>query len=201
MDAINEADRPAIWLGHSEGSPPHWGGRPRRTVAIGRPKLPNGSRAFLIRIEPPLPRASGPPLETAVITPRYPGPGIEDLGDESIIVHVLGPAPGIDITKAEFGTGELVIESWADAAASIEALPQPIDEAAFWAETLQRIRRFIEIHGHSSVPDGYADDRGPLDVIVGNLRWHHAGKGGVSPGPFPGIDYAKDLDKLPGWEW
>jgi hypothetical protein len=42
---------------------------------------------------------------------------------------------------------------------------------------------------------------GRLDILVGNLRWHHAGKGGVSPGPFPGIDYAKDLDRLPGWEW
>ena len=201
MGANREAERPAIWLGDSEGRPPHWGGRPRRAVAIGRPTLATGLRAFLVHIEPPLPRASGSPLATAVLTPRYAGPGIEDLGDESITVHVLGPAPGVDITKAEFGTGDLVIEFWADAAASHDALPQPIDEAAFWAATLQRIRRFIEIHGHSRVPDGYADERGPLDVIVGNLRWHHAGKGGVSPGPFPGIDYAKDLNELPGWDW
>jgi hypothetical protein len=56
-------------------------------------------------------------------------------------------------------------------------------------------------HGHSRLPEGYHDDMGRLDILVGNLRWHHAGKGGVSPGPFPGIDYAKDLDRLPGWEW
>jgi hypothetical protein len=116
-------------------------------------------------------------------------------------VYVCGPSPGVDIHAPRFANGELVIEVWADAAATIEALPDPIDEAALWAETLERIRRFIEAHGHSRVPDGYHDDRGPLDIIVGNLRWHHAGKGGVSPGPFSGIDYAADLDRTPGWEW
>jgi hypothetical protein len=71
----------------------------------------------------------------------------------------------------------------------------------FWAKTFARIRRFIEENGHSRVPDRYSDEVGPLDAIVGNIRWHHAGRAGVSPGPFPGIDYAAELDKLPGWEW
>ena len=132
---------------------------------------------------------------------RYPGRDFDNLDAGSIVVNVLGPASGVDITKQDFGDGELVIEFWADAAASPEALPQPIDEAAFWAKTLARIRRFIETHGHSRVPEGYHDDEGRLDIIVGNLRWHYAGKGGISPGPFPGIDYPGDLDGLPGWEW
>jgi hypothetical protein len=140
-------------------------------------------------------------LAEGIIMPRYPGDGFDVLDVRSIIVNILGPAPGVDVTKHSFGDGELVIEFWADAAASPEALPQPIDEAAYWAETLGRIRRFVETHGHSRLPDGYHDDMGRLDILVGNLRWHHAGKGGVSPGPFPGIDYAKDLDRLPGWEW
>ena len=51
-------------------------------------------------------------------------------------------------------------------------------------------------------PEPYFDTDGKrLDVIVENIRWHHAGKAGVSPGPFPGIDYAAALDELPGWEW
>ena len=133
--------------------------------------------------------------------PRFAGRTIDQLGDGSIVVNVLRAAGDVDIHKRTFEDGDLVVEYWADAAASIDALPQPIDEAAYWARTLARIRRFIDQHGNSDVPAFYEDDEGRLDVLVGNLRWHHAGKGGVSPGPFPGIDYAADLDRLPGWEW
>ena len=132
---------------------------------------------------------------------RYAGDRLDALGDTSIVVHVLGAKPGVDIAKESFEDGELEVRFWADAAATREALPKPIDDAAFWQETLGRIRQFIEEHGHSRVPHGYRDQRGPLDAIVGNIRWHHAGKAGVSPGPFPGIDYAADLDDVPGWEW
>jgi hypothetical protein len=194
-------DHAQLWLGDSEGRPPHWGGQPRRAFVLGTPELATGQTAHLVRIEPPLPRRTGEPLEEAIVMPRYPGHGLDELVSGPIVVNVLGPAPGVDLHKPQFADRELVIEFWADAAASPEALPKPIDEAAFWAESLGRIRRFIEIHGHSSVPEGYHDDRGRLDILVGNLRWHHAGHGGVSPGPFPGIDYAKDLDVLPGWEW
>jgi hypothetical protein len=76
-----------------------------------------------------------------------------------------------------------------------------VDERAAWEKTLARICRFIDEHGHSRVPDPYFDTDGRLDVIVGNLRWHHAGRPGTNPGPFPGIEYAPDLDRLPGWEW
>jgi hypothetical protein len=132
---------------------------------------------------------------------RYPGYRLDRLQDDAIIVSLLVPVEGVDIHKAAFAEGDLTIQFWADAAATLDLLPKPLDRAAFWAETLARIGRFIEVHGHSRVPDRYADEVGPLDAIVGNLRLHHAGRAAASPGPFPGIDYAADLDRLPGWEW
>lgn len=196
--------RPAIqhiWLGDSEGRPPHWGGEPRVAEVQGHARLPSGADVLLVRVEPPLPRSDGPPLDMAILMARYEGESLEAVGDRAIVVNVLRPAAGADIRKAAFEDGELVIQFWADAAASPDALPKPIDEAALWQTTLARIRRFIEEHGHSRVPERYSDADGRLDVIVSSLRWHHAGKGGVSPGPFPGIDYAADLERLPGWEW
>ncbi len=192
---------PDFYLGDSEGSPPHWGGTPRMAFVLAHPTLATGSPAVLVRLDPPLPAVNRPPLDQAIVMPRYAGRAIDQLGDDSIIVNVLRAADGVDIHKPAFEDGDLVVEYWADAAASIDALPQPIDEAAYWARTLARIRRFIDQHGNSNVPAFFEDDEGRLDVLVGNLRWHHAGKGGVSPGPFPGIDYAADLDRLPGWEW
>jgi hypothetical protein len=194
-------DQGQLWLGDSEGRPPHWGGRPRRVLVLATTQLATGRMAHRVKIEPPLARRIGEPLGEAILMPRYSDAVLDDVASGPIVVNVLGPAPGVDIHKGQFADGELVIEFWADAAASAEALPKPIDEAAFWGETLARIRRFMESHGHTRVPEGYHDDRGQLDIIVGNLRWHHAGHGGASPGPFPGIDYAKDLDELPGWEW
>jgi hypothetical protein len=197
-----DADGPnELWLGDSEGRPPHWGARPRRAVVHGRPTLATGQVVYLVSIEPPIARRDGRPLVEAIVMPRYPGADLAAGKSAAIVVNILGPAPGVDIHAPRFSDGQLVVEFWADAATTIAALPEPLDEAAFWAETLERIRRFIEAHGHARVPDGYHDDHGRLDIIVGNLRWHHAGKGGVSPGPFPGVDYASDLDRMPGWEW
>ena len=189
-----------IYLGDSDGSPPHWGGAPRAARVIGRPRLPNGDRGWLVSVDPPLPRR-GQPLDRAILMARYVGERLDRIGDGWIIVNVLGPAAGIDLHQPAYRDRELVVEFWAEAAETVEALPAPIDEARFWADTLARIRRFIDQHGHANVPDGYHDESGRLDILVENLRWHHAGKGGVSPGPFPGIDYAADLDRLPGWEW
>jgi hypothetical protein len=192
---------PDFYLGDSEGVPAHWGGTPRRAFVLGHPTLATGSQAFLVRLDPPLPAVKGGQFEEAIVMPRYAGRALDQLGDESIIVNILRPTGDVDIRKARFQDGDLVVEFWADAAASIDALPKPIDEHAYWARTLARITRFIEQHGHADVPTGYEDEEGRLDVIVGNIRWHHAGKGGVSPGPFPGIDYAPELDRLPGWTW
>lgn len=192
---------PDFYLGESEGNPPHWGGEPRAAHVVGSARLPSGAVGTVVRIDPPLPRSDGPPLADAILMPHAQEDDLERLGEGSMVVNVLRPVEGVDITRPTFADSELVIQFWADAATTREALPKPLDEAAFWQETLSRIRRFIDQNGHSEVPPGYADERGPLDIIVANIRWHHAGKGGASPGPFPGIDYAAELDRVPGWHW
>jgi DNA-binding CsgD family transcriptional regulator len=70
-----------------------------------------------------------------------------------------------------------------------------------WEATLGRIRRSIDRHGHSRVPVDYVDEGGHLAGLLVNIRHHHAGLAGVSPGPFPGIDYAAELGSVDGWEW
>jgi hypothetical protein len=192
---------PDYYLGHSEGTLAHWGGEPRKVFVIGHPKLATGEVVDLVRVDPAIPRSNGAPLDELIVMSRYPGYSLDRLGDGAIIVNLIIPIDGVDIRKAAFVDGDLTIQFWADAAASPELLPKPIDVPASWALTLTRICGFIEEHGHSRVPDPYFDDVGRLDVIVGNLRWHHAGRAGISPGPFPGIDYAAELDRLPGWEW
>jgi hypothetical protein len=192
---------PDYYLGDSEGEPAHWGGHPRKAFVIGHPTLATGQAVHLVRVVAPIPRSNGAALDELIVMPRYPGFGFDRLGGEPIVVNLLIPVEGVDVHKKAFVEGDLRIQFWAEAATTLELLPKPIDEAALWAQTLGRIGRFIEVHGHSRVPDQYSDEVGPLDVIVGNLRWHHAGRGGASPGPFPGIDYAADLDRLPGWEW
>jgi hypothetical protein len=193
--------QPDYYLGDSEGEPAHWGGKPRKAFVIGHPTLATGAVVDLVRVDAPIPRSSGAPLDQLLVMSRYPGYRLDRLQDDAIIVNLLVPIDGVDIHKAAFAEGDLTIQFWADAAATLDLLPKPLDRAAFWAETLARIGRFIEVHGHSRIPDRYADEVGPLDAIVGNLRLHHAGRAGASPGPFPGIDYAADLDRLPGWEW
>ena len=192
---------PDYYLGDCESTPAHWDGEPRKAFVIGHPALATGEIVDLARVEPPIPRSNGSPLDEVIVMSRYPGHSLDALGGEPIIVNLIIPVEGVDIHKAAFVEGDLRIQFWADAAATLELLPRQIDEAEFWQRTLARIRRFIERFGHSHVPDRYADEDGPLDAIVGNLRLHHAGQAGVSPGPFPGIDYAADLDRLPGWEW
>ena len=51
------------------------------------------------------------------------------------------------------------------------------------------------------MPRAYVDEDGLLEGLVQNLHHHRAGPAGNSPGPFPGVDYAVDLDALDGWEW
>jgi hypothetical protein len=82
--------------------------------------------------------------------------------------------------------------------------------ATDWRRTFDRIRGFIDAHGHSRIPEGYSDDHGPLRPLVDSIRRHHAGPGDDSAdarrlwymsSPYPGVDYAADLDRQPGWEW
>ena len=116
-------------------------------------------------------------------------------------VNVCTPADGVDPLTDQFGQRELRILYLGEAAVDPAKLPEPPDYVAEWKRTLRRIRRFIDQHGHARLPEPYHDDEGRLDIIVESLRWHHAGKGGIDPGPFPGVDYASDLDALPGWDW
>ena len=64
-----------------------------------------------------------------------------------------------------------------------------------------RIKRYIERHGHSEMPIDYDDEDGRLGILVENIRFHHAGLAGASPGPFEGVDYESPLNELEGWSW
>ena len=70
-----------------------------------------------------------------------------------------------------------------------------------WEHELFRIRRFVDRHGQSRMPVDYSDEDGRLGGVVLNIRWHAAGRGGASPGPFPGVEYGAPLDDLDGWSW
>jgi hypothetical protein len=197
-----------LYLGDTDATVAHWGGDPRRARVLARPTVSTGSSAFLVELDEPIPAVDGTMLSRVVLADRLKGLSIDRLGvagsDEHAlgwvsvyVLHLVDPAWHADRLEA----GEYSIEAWAEVALDVDRLPRPFDEGAFWAATLTRIRRFIDEHGHSRVPDRYFDDVGRLDVIVENLRWHHAGKAGISPGPFPSIDYAAVLDALAGWEW
>jgi Bacterial regulatory proteins, luxR family len=82
------------------------------------------------------------------------------------------------------------------------------EQAESWRHDFARIRAFVETHGHSRIPDGYRDEFGPLDGLVGNLRLHHSGRSYLGRKPPPPelqmlglIDWEADLDRLPGWSW
>jgi hypothetical protein len=82
------------------------------------------------------------------------------------------------------------------------------EQAEEWRRTYARIRAFVEAHGHSRVPDGYSDEHGRLDGLVGNILLHHSGRAwlGESPPPrelqmYGSVDWEADLDRLEGWSW
>jgi hypothetical protein len=191
-----------FYLGASEMDPPHWdGGGIRRCMVLGRPHLASGKLVWRVRVVPAIPAVGGDLLDEVLLSGRIQGESIEDLTSGWIEVYVLRATEGGTLDKEQLDREDLSIESWAELALTPDELPPPFDRAAFWEKSLARIERFIERHGHSRLPDGYHDEEGPLDILVGNIRWHHAGKAGTSPGPFPGTDYASVLDRLPGWEW
>jgi len=81
-------------------------------------------------------------------------------------------------------------------------------QAEEWRHHFARIRAFVEAHGHSRVPEGYRDEHGPLDGLVGNLRLHHGGRSYLGGPPPPResqmlglVEWEADLDRLQGWSW
>jgi len=204
-------DGPSVlYLGSTaEAVEPHWGGAPRRCVVVARPLLARGDRGWVVDLDEPIPATTGEALRQVVLAERLVGQKIDllrsttsaKLGEGWVPVLVCRPRAPDALQAEPIPPDALSIEYWAEVALAPEALPPPDDPEADWERTLTRIQRFIERHGHSKVPEPYFDEDGRLDVIVGNLRWHHAGKAGISPGPFPGIDYARQLDDVVGWEW
>ena len=82
------------------------------------------------------------------------------------------------------------------------------EQAEEWRYDYERIRAFVETNGHSRVPEGYSDEQGPLDGLVGNLRLHHSGRSYLGEPPPPResqmlglVDWEADLDRLEGWSW
>lgn len=199
LDAKSE--RPDIYLGDAESSPPHWGGNPRMCFVVARPRLATGREAWRVRVEPELPAVAGGTHREVVLAPHDRDRALGTVSDGPVAVYVCVPTSKAAANRRQFRDGDLSIEYWAHIARTVEALPKPRDDEAEWSHVFGRIKTFVAEHGHSRVPQGYEDEYGRLDVIVGNIRWHHAGKAGASPGPFPGIDYAPALDALPGWEW
>lgn len=199
-----------LYLGSTTDSVvPHWGGSPRRAELLGRSTLSRGDAGWLVRLDDPIPATQGPALELAILADRVEAYSIDQLrptksrqlGIGWVPVHVARLLDPAAVDKDTLEAGDLAGEYWAEVALDPDNLPAWVADRDAWKKTLIRIGRFIGEHGHSRVPNPYFDADGRLDVIVGNLRWHHAGRAGTSPGPYPGIDYAADLDRLPGWEW
>ena len=135
----NSTAADAFWLGESESSAGNWGGPPRHAVVLSRPTLATGESVVLVHVEPPLPRAGKPPIDEVIVMARYVGHSLDRIGEMPVTVNLLGPAPDLDFHKSAFDDGELVIEFWAEAAASPEMLPKPIDEPACDTTTRSRI--------------------------------------------------------------
>jgi hypothetical protein len=98
-------------------------------------------------------------------------------------------------------SGALRIMYWGLVARSPDAIPKPTDPGRRWQLDLARIERFVETHGHSRVPDGFSDEAGRLDVLVRILQERHRSGPTGDGGPYPGIDWVRDLSELKGWEW
>lgn len=195
---------PDFYLGMSDGEPVHWGGPTRECHVIDRPRWAGGRMAWRVRVVPPIPewQRSGHQLAEWVLQERYVGQSIEELRDDNwVTVNLWRYEDPQARSKEVFDDMDLSLAYVGEVALRPDILPDRPDYAAHWQRTLTRIRRFVEAHGHSRFPEPYFDEDGRLDILVGNIRWHHAGRAGESVGPFPGVDYAADLDKLDGWSW
>lgn len=164
-------------------------------------RLAGGSTGWLVELPSGLRHnESGTTRRSWVVAPQYSEMQLVGVSQGSVVpVRICSLAAGADVD--DLGDGDLAIDYLGDIAHDVAALPQEFDIAQFWVDTKVRIERFISQHGHSRVPRNYHDQDGRLGGLVGNIRWFVAGKGGLSPGPFPGIDLVAELDELEGWTW
>ena len=198
-----------FFLGTSETRPEHWDGRLRRCWVTDRPRFgKTGRRLWRVQVDPPIPRYEEDLsirdwIGEWIFAERNNSERLEDVREgRKVAVNIYGYNDPQAHKKAVFDSVDLTHEYIGEVAATAEALPQPWDPEAAWERDIERIRRFIQEHGHSRVPKSYFDEAGtPLDIVVDNIRWHHAGRGGWSEGPYPGVDYADDLAALEGWSW
>lgn len=163
-------------------------------------RLATGKRCWRAQISPRLPGIHGiAPLSSGVIATQYSSDELSDVDERSIPVRVCRVIT--EPVADRFSDGDLAIEFTGDLAKTSEELPEVFDEEAFFETTLKRIGRYIEIHGDSRIARQYLDEDGPLGGIIAGIRWHYAGLTGVSPGPFPGVDYVSRLNEIDGWSW
>jgi len=185
-----------FWIGQADAQPAHWDGRKRRCLVRTEVQLPSGAKGYLVAVSPALPGfATG---EGAVIAPRSSGIAIQECLERAINVRVCRMVERPDANGA-FGDGDLTIERNADAAPTKDAVPDEPDHSLRWERAVTQIQSFIAENGHSHVPNHTPADRGFLDIIVNNLRRHHADA--RVPDPYPGVDWQADLNRIEGWSW
>jgi len=202
-------ERPDFYLGSSDTAPEHWDLRLRRCWVIDRPRFgKSGRELWRVHVDPPIPSYEEDLsirewVSEWILAERYVGERLEDLREgRNLAVNIYGYNDPRAHEKDVFDSVDLTHEYIGEVAATAEALPEARDPRAAWERDLERIRRFIREHGDSRVPERYYDEDGArLDTVVGDIRWHYSGRGGWSEGPYPGVDYARDLAGLEGWSW
>jgi len=202
-------ERPDFYLGSSDTAPEHWDLRLRRCWVIDRPRFgKSGRELWRLHVDPPIPSYEEDLsirewVSEWILAERYVGERLEDLREgRNLAVNIYGYNDPRAHDKDVFDSVDLTHEYIGEVALTPEAFPESPDPKAGWERDLDRIRRFIHEHGHSRVPERYYDEDGTrLDTVLGDIRWHHAGRGGWSEGPYPGVDYAGDLAGLEGWTW
>jgi len=201
---------PDFFLGSSDTVPEYWGVPVRRCWVIDRPRFGRTGRAlWRVHVDPPLPKYDETltsiieQISEWILAERYVGERLENLdAGHHMMVNIWRYNDPRAHEKSVFDSVDLTHEYIGEVALTADALPERWDPKKAWEQDFERIRRFVERHGHSRVPDHYHDESGMrLDTVVGDIRWYHAGRGGWSDGPYPGVDYIADLAKLEGWSW
>jgi hypothetical protein len=202
-------ERPDFYLGSLEPTPEHWGGSPRSCWVIDRPRLvETGRELWRVHVDPSIPTYEEDLsirgwIGEWILAERNISERLEDVREDvNLTVNIYGYNDPRAHEKTVFDSVDLTHEYIGRVARTPEAFPKSRDPTAAWEQDLERIRRFIQEHGHSRIPERYYDPDGTrLDTVVGDIRWHHAGRGGWSHDPYPGVGYVGDLAGLEGWSW